>query len=99
MHRAEKARFAVRPNCTDPITMSVTLTDTKKNLGGLFGKAQSGVETVIVKRSSPAAKLVPVPRRSEILTAQWRARRKAIFLNPKGLPRISLAMLIQESRK
>jgi len=79
--------------------MSVTLTDAKKNLGELVGKAQSGVKTVIDKRRSPAAKLVAASRHSEILTAQWRARRKAILLNPKGLPRISLSMLIQESRK
>jgi antitoxin (DNA-binding transcriptional repressor) of toxin-antitoxin stability system len=79
--------------------MNATLTHAKKKLGGLVCKAQSGVETGADKRSSPAAKLVPAGRRSAVLTAQWRARRKAILLNPKGLPRLSLAMLIQESRK
>lgn len=79
--------------------MNATLTHTKKKMGGMVGKAQSEVETVIDKRRSPAAKLVPVGRRSAILTTQWHARRKTILLNPKGLPRLSLAMLIQESRK
>jgi hypothetical protein len=79
--------------------MSVILTDTKKKVGGPVGKAQSWIEPVIAKPKSPAVKLDPVRRHSEILTAQWRARRKAIVLNPKGRPRISLASLIEESRK
>ena len=79
--------------------MNATLTHKKKKLGGLVGKAQSAVETVIDKRRSSSSKLVPVGRRSAILTAQWRARRKTILLNPRGLPRLSVAMLIQESRK
>ena len=78
--------------------MNATLTHEKKKLGGLVGKAQSAVETVIDKRRS-SSKLVPVGRPSAILTAQWRARRKTILLNPRGLPRLSVAMLIQESRK
>lgn len=81
------------------LIMNATLTHANKKLGGSVGKAQSGIETVIDKRRSPATKLVPAGRRSAVLTAQWRARRKAILLNPKGLPRLSLAMLIQESRK
>jgi hypothetical protein len=81
------------------IAMSITLADAKKHLCGLVGKAQSSVATVTVKRRSPAAKSDPVRRRSEILTEQWRARRKTVLLNPNGLPRLSLAKLIQAGRK
>ncbi|MBI3849422.1 MAG: hypothetical protein HY298_03890 [Verrucomicrobia bacterium] len=79
--------------------MSVTLADVRKKPGHLAGKAQSRVETLTVKQRSATAKLESVQRHSEILTAQWRTRRKTILLNPKGLPRLSVAKLIQRGRK
>lgn len=79
--------------------MSVTLADAKKGSTHLLGKAQSSVKTVSVKQQAPAATLESVRRQSEILTEQWRVRRKTILLNPKGLPRLTVAKLIQEGRK
>ena len=78
--------------------MSMLVIDAKK-LGGLAGHASSGVETGPGKKRSLPSKLESARRSSELLTAQWRARRKSILLNPKGLPRLTVAKLIQGGRK
>jgi hypothetical protein len=82
-----------------PITMRLTMTPEKRKSKGFADKVQAGVETVSEKPGPLPAKVLPSGPRSAILTAQWRERRKAVLLNPKGMPRLSLALLIQESRK
>jgi hypothetical protein len=79
--------------------VSATLTTEQKKRSRSISKPKAGVESAIRKRKPKPAKVAPVGSRSAILTAQWRERRKAVLLNPKGLPRLSLSMLIQESRR
>ena len=79
--------------------MSVPLADAKRKFSARVGTTTTRAETATVKRRLPTANVESVRRHSEVLTEQWRARRKAILLNPKGLPRLTVAKLIQAGRK
>jgi len=79
--------------------MTKTIAEAKEKFCEIVSLASQGQITTVTRHNKPVARVVPVERESRRLTDEWRKRVANVRLNRKGLARLTIAQLIQETRK
>ena len=81
------------------MSTTISIGQAKPKLCDLVEQARKGQTHIITVHDQPCAQIGPVKSPARKLTDEWRERRKHIRLNRPGQKRLTLAQLIQESRK